>query len=758
MHRYKAMSLALKFESEINHCRLEKKITWNSQLKPNSKPFTPGSYSPILANQPKPDPKSNLRITDAEKQNRLLNGECFRCGYKYGPGHRCKTGTFKVLEAEEENEEQQEIETSSLDIDPDEIAGINLHVILGKPHPTTMKVHGKLNFTKVLILIDGGSTHNFISDILVSELKLVTQLVAPFGVQIGNGDVIRCGQICKDISLQVNDLKIIQDFHPFSLGGADLVLGIQWGASGTGENLSCSIMANPFQCQTVLTKKDGFIWSTEALLAFNTLKQALLTAPALQLPDFSKTFVVECDASSEGVGAILSQDEHPGAYFSKGFSLSNRVKSAYDRELLALRITSSEQQRLLLKLMPYDFSIHHRAGKENRGPDALSRMPHSGELLTLTIPYCVEVTDIKSGLQTDPFISDIIRRLLFDPTAVPDFHLVEQFLFYKNRLVIPDVSNIKLKLLQEAHITPIGGHGLLQPLPIPTQIWKDISMDFIVGLPPSNRFDTILVVVDRLSKYTHFICLSHPFTAKSVASVFCKEIVRLHGFPCSIVLDRDVIFLSNFWQELFRLSQTKLQLSTSYHPQTDGQTKVHNRCLEAYLRCFAAEQPTKWSSYLPWAEFSCNTGYRTSTGTTPFSVVYDRESLPLFPYVSGETKNNELEQQLITRDDMIKLIRLNLSRAQDRMRNQVNSHGSPVAYELQLPSDARIHPIFYVLMLKPAHGSFDDTAINPLPVTKDWEADLQPDSVISHRWVSEAGNLVLELLISWSNRPVKEAT
>ncbi|GJS88217.1 retrotransposon gag domain, retroviral aspartyl protease [Tanacetum coccineum] len=169
---YKAKSLALEFESKINHCSPEKKTTWISQLKPDSKPFT--------------------------------------------------------AEVEEENGEQWEIETSSLDIDPDETAGISLHTILGKPHPTTMKIQGKLNSTEVLILVDGGSTHNFISDILVSELKLATELVAPFGVQIGNGDVIRCGQICKDLSLQVNDLKIIQDFHPFSLGGADLVLGIQW--------------------------------------------------------------------------------------------------------------------------------------------------------------------------------------------------------------------------------------------------------------------------------------------------------------------------------------------------------------------------------------------------------------------------------------------------------------------------------------------------------------------------------------------------
>lgn len=241
---------------------------------------------------------------------------------------------------------------------------------------------------------------------------------------------------------------------------------------------------------TMLTKKDGFVWSEEALNAFNKLKQALLSTPVLRLPNFSEPFVVECDASSDGVGAILSQAEHPVAYFSKGFSPSNRFKSAYDRELLALvlavqkwshyllgrhflirtdhytlkfllkqRITTTEQQRLLLKLMPYDFSIIHKAGKENRGADALSRRPHSGELLTLMVPYCVEVADIKLGLQNDPFTSDIVNKLQADPSSVAGFSIVDQFLFYKGRLVIPEVPDLKKKLLQEAHDTPTGGHG-----------------------------------------------------------------------------------------------------------------------------------------------------------------------------------------------------------------------------------------------------------------------------------------------------------
>ena len=140
----------------------------------------------------------------------------------------------------------------------------------------------------------------------------------------------------------------------------------------------------------------------------------------------------------------------------------------------------------------------------------------------------------------------------------------------------------------------------------------------------------MFVVVDRLSKYEHFIPLKHPYTARKVAEIFAKEIVRLHGIPNSIVSDRDPLFMSLFWQELFLIQGTVLKMSSSYHPETDGQTEVVNRCLETYLRCFVLERPKYWVDWIPWVELWYNTTFHVTTGKTPFEVVYGRHLLRWF--------------------------------------------------------------------------------------------------------------------------------
>lgn len=121
--------------------------------------------------------------------------------------------------------------------------------------------------------------------------------------------------------------------------------------------------------------------------------------------------------------------------------------------------------------------------------------------------------------------------------------------------------------------------GLLKPLNIPEEPWKEIAMDFITGLPKSKGFEVIWVVVDRFSRYAHFIALTHPISAKGLAQIFFEQI-KLHGIPETIVSDRDSLFLNEFWQTLFKISGTKLCMSSAYHPQSNGCTQRVNQCLE----------------------------------------------------------------------------------------------------------------------------------------------------------------------------------
>ncbi|MCI21501.1 protein FAR1-RELATED SEQUENCE 5-like, partial [Trifolium medium] len=118
------------------------------------------------------------------------------------------------------------------------------------------------------------------------------------------------------------------------------------------------------------------------------------------------------------------------------------------------------------------------------------------------------------------------------------------------------------------------------PLPIPSQVWEDVSMDFVTGLPPSSGYTVLLVVVDRFSKGIHLGALPTGFTAYKVADLFIAMVCKHHGIPRSIVSYRDHIFISRFWTELFKHSGTLLRMSSSYHPQTDGQTEVMNRTIE----------------------------------------------------------------------------------------------------------------------------------------------------------------------------------
>lgn len=175
------------------------------------------------------------------------------------------------------------------------------------------------------------------------------------------------------------------------------------------------------------------------------------------------------------------------------------------------------------------------------------------------------------------------------------------------------------------------------PLLEPLHSWSHILMDFIEGLPNSSGKNTILVIVNRFTKYGHFLALSHPFSAVTVAKLFLDSVYKLHGMSQSIVSDRDKVFTSKFWKELFTLMGSKLHLSFAYHPQSDGQTERLNRCLEMYQRCMTHQQPKQWEKWLALAKWWCNTSFHSAIGMTPFEALYGIKppQLALGPYLQS---------------------------------------------------------------------------------------------------------------------------
>lgn len=306
--------------------------------------------------------------------------------------------------------------------------------------------------------------------------------------------------------------------------------------------------------------------------------------------------------------------------------------------------------------------------------DALSRTAHA-DIQELAAVFVVQPTwllDLQTTYSTDPKSSQLLQELTIKSPS-GHYNLKDGIIYYKSRVWVGSSAEIQQKVLQVLHSGPAGGHsgaeatyhrvkqlfawphlkqsvhsfvsqcsiykqakydrfaypGLLAPLPIPIGAWQTVSLDFIEGLPKSSRFDSILVVVDKFSKYAHFVPLSHPYTAFQIALVYMTHIYKLRGLPKALISDRDKIFTSQVWKELFKLLKVDLLMSSAYHPQTDDQTERVNQCLETYLRCFVHSCPKKWSSWLSLAEFLYNTSYHSSLGQTPFKVLYGHDPVQI---------------------------------------------------------------------------------------------------------------------------------
>jgi hypothetical protein len=241
--------------------------------------------------------------------------------------------------------------------------------------------------------------------------------------------------------------------------------------------------------------------------------------------------------------------------------------------------------------------------------------------------------------------------------------------WFNNRIVVPKNEDVREQILDEAHLSRYSIHpgstkmyqdlkqhywwtkmkieiaryvakcdtcrcvkaihmktaGPLQSLPIPTWKWEDISMDFIVGLPRTAKgFDSIWVIIDRLTKIAHFLPVKVKYTVATYAELYIARILSLHGVSKTIVSDRGPQFVSKFWEELHKALGTKLLHSSAYHPQTSGQTERVNQILEDMLWTCVLEFLQKWDDCLPLAEFSYNNNYQESIKMAPFEALYGR--------------------------------------------------------------------------------------------------------------------------------------
>lgn len=264
------------------------------------------------------------------------------------------------------------------------------------------------------------------------------------------------------------------------------------------------------------------------------------------------------------------------------------------------RLHTVWQQRVFSKLLGLRYRIHYRRGSENSAADALSRRAHTSELLALSSPTHAWLEQLTDWYSADAEAQSLLSQLSLNPDARPPFSLHQGLIKFNWRIWLGSNKLLQSQIIQALHDSPVGGHsgipatfqkikplfywpgmradiqsyvrscsicaqakpdrskypGLLSPLPVPRASWEVISMDFVEGLPSSGAANAIMVVVDKYSKFAHFIPLRHPFNAAQVAKLFMDHVYKLHGLPLSIISDRDRVFTSRLWQLLFKLAGT----------------------------------------------------------------------------------------------------------------------------------------------------------------------------------------------------------
>ncbi|GJY07054.1 RNA-directed DNA polymerase [Tanacetum coccineum] len=520
----------------------------------------------------------------------------------------------------------------------------------------------------------------------------------------------------------------------------------------------------PSDC--VMCRGGRFTWTSEVAKAFDILNAKVIEAPILALPNFDEVFQVECNASRVGIGGVLSQNQRPNAFFSEKLNDARSKYSTYDKEFYAIVRSLDIWRHYLLsnefvlfsdhealkfingkhKLKPchakwvefiqaFSFVIRHKVGSNNQVVDALSRR-HS---LITTMQIRVQGFDSFRGLYCDdPDFREIWSKC--DNGPFQQFSKLDGYLFKGARLCIP-LCSLREAIILEGHAGGLAGHfGRDKTLALLREqfYWPKMERDVNrllercrtchiakthssnAGLPRTQRAkDFVMVVVDRFSKMAHFVPCSKTFDASQVARLYFAEIVKLHGVPKTLTSDRDVKFVSHFWRTLWTRLGSKLQFSSSYHPQTDGQTEVVNRSLGNLMRTLIGDNANQWDLILPQDEFAYNRSVNRTTGKSPFEVVYGRnlitplDLVPVLEVGRFSEEGADLSEQIKELHRSVQEQHFSAGRfgklkprgdGPFRVLKKINDN----AYKIKLPGHYNVSATFNVADLSPYKGDSDD--------------------------------------------------
>ncbi|KAL0150107.1 hypothetical protein M9458_054534 [Cirrhinus mrigala] len=479
-------------------------------------------------------------------------------------------------------------------------------------------------------------------------------------------------------------------------------------------------------------KPRTLLWTPEAAKAFHSLKSAFTQAPLLTHPDPDLPFVVEVDASTTGVGAVLSQYHgtpkvlHPCAYFSRKLSPAERNYDIGNRELLAIKL-ALEEWRHWLEGAIHSFQVitDHKNLQYLRDAKRLCpRHQFVPRTQRVDLIYSMH-TSLGTG---HPGVNNTLSLL-------------------SERFWWPSMARDVRRYVQgckECAISKSPRHlpaGKLHPLPVPNRPWSHLGVDFTTDLPSSDGNTCILVITDHFLKFCRLLPLKRIL---ETAEILFNHVFCYYGIPENIVSDRGPQFISRIWKSFFKLLGVTVSLSSGYHPQTNGQTERKIQEVGRFLRTFCHGHQDSWNQFLGWAEYAQNSLRQPTTGLTPFQCVLGFQP-PLFPWngepsevpavdywfreservwdaahhhlqravrrskiiayrrrIPGHVYTPGQKVWLSTRDIRLRLPSRKLSPrfvGPFTILEQVN----PVTFKLQLPPQYRIHPTFHISLLKPFH-------------------------------------------------------